>query len=200
MTGPAPGRRVPRRQGPDSGTVTVFVADEQDAHPVDAARWSALAEQAVRAQGIAGEAELSVLFVDEAHITDLNHRFMGQDGPTDVLSFPIDAVVDGEMLEGVAETEFAFSGTGPLGRFGYDPDDQPILLGDVVICPAVAQRQAPGHAGTYEDEIALLLVHGVLHVFGFDHGEDDERLAMQARERELLDAFHGPLTRDPWSS
>jgi len=200
MTPPTPGRRVPRRQGPDTGTVTVFVADEQDDEPVDAARWSLLAEQAVLAQGIQGEAELSVLFVDEAHIADLNRRFMGHDGPTDVLSFPIDAVVDGEVIDGVAEAEITFSGTGPIGRSGYDPEDQPILLGDIVICPAVARRQAAEHAGTYEDELALLLVHGILHVFGLDHAADDERRAMQAQERELLDALHGPLARDPWSS
>jgi len=199
MTGPT-SRRSPRRQGPDTGTVTVFVADEQEDHHVDVARWSNLAEQAVLAQGIEGEAELSVLFVDEAHIADLNQRFMGHDGPTDVLSFPIDAVIDGELIDSVAEAEITFSGTGPIGRSGYDPDDQPILLGDVVICPAVAQRQAAAHAGTYEDEVALLLVHGILHVFGQDHATDAERHAMQARERELLDTFHGPLARDPWAS
>jgi probable rRNA maturation factor len=199
-SGPAHGRPVPRRQGPDTGSVTVFVADEQEGHPVDAARWSTLAEQVVVAQGIQGEAELAVIFVDEAHIADLNARFMGHDGPTDVLSFPIDAVVDGSWVEATAEAEITFSGTGPIGRAGYDPDDQPILLGDVVICPAVAARQAAEHAGTYEDEIALLLVHGILHVFGHDHADDEQRVAMQARERELLDAFHGALARDPWTS
>lgn len=197
---PAPGRPVPRRQGPDTGSITVFVADEQEAQPVDAARWSTLAERAVLAQGIQGEAELAVLFVDEEHIADLNTRFMGHDGPTDVLSFPIDAVVDGEWVDATAEAEITFSGTGPIGRAAYDPDDQPILLGDVVICPAVAARQAPEHAGSYEDEIALLLVHGILHVFGLDHADDGQRVAMQARERELLDAFHGSLARDPWTS
>jgi probable rRNA maturation factor len=54
----------------------------------------------------------------------------------------------------------------------------------------VAQRHAPSHAGSYEDEMALLVVHGVLHVLGHDHAEPDETAAMQARERELLDRFH----------
>ena len=67
-----------------------------------------------------------------------------------------------------------------------------MLLGDVVICPTVARRNAPEHAGTYEDELALLVVHGVLHVLGMDHAEPDETAAMQARERELLATLHRP--------
>ena len=69
-----------------------------------------------------------------------------------------------------------------------DPDDLPLLLGDVVICPAVAARNAPEHAGSFDDEIALLVVHGILHLLGLDHADDDERDAMQDRERELLAA------------
>jgi probable rRNA maturation factor len=67
-----------------------------------------------------------------------------------------------------------------------------LLLGDVVVCPAVAARQAPKHAGTYDDELALLVVHGVLHVLGHDHAEPDETVAMRARERDLLARFHHP--------
>jgi probable rRNA maturation factor len=196
---PIPGRPA-RRSGPDSGEPTVFVADEQSdgpdteadgaaipprGHPVDRERWSTLATQVLLASGVQGEAELSVLFVDEEHIAELNARHLGHEGPTDVLSFPIDGVPE------------VAAGLGPL-RTIDDPDDQPLLLGDVVICPAVAARQAAGHAGSYEDEVALLLVHGVLHVLGMDHAEDGERVAMQARERELLSRFHGPLARDPW--
>ena len=66
----------------------------------------------------------------------------------------------------------------------------PMLLGDVVVCPAVAARKAPEHAGSYDDELALLVVHGVLHVLGMDHAEPEEAAAMQARERELLDRYH----------
>jgi probable rRNA maturation factor len=167
---------------------TVFVSDEQEDRPVDATRWAALGEQVLAAMGVEGEAELSVLFVDEDSIARLNARFMGHDGPTDVLSFPIDGV-----------PEPSTSGLAPAGRAGFDPDDEPLLLGDIVICPAVAARQAGEHAGTYEDEVALLLVHGVLHLLGLDHAEDDERVAMQTRERELLERFHGSLARDPWT-
>ena len=81
-----------------------------------------------------------------------------------------------------------------------DPDDRlagapgggapPVLLGDVVVCPAVAFRNAPDHAGTYDDELALLVVHGVLHVLGMDHEDPDEADAMEAREQALLEAHH----------
>jgi probable rRNA maturation factor len=73
------------------------------------------------------------------------------------------------------------------------------VLGDVVICPAVASRNAPEHAGTYEDELALLVVHGVLHLLGMDHADDDEAEIMERREQELLGRFHrqDPLTGTP---
>jgi probable rRNA maturation factor len=73
-----------------------------------------------------------------------------------------------------------------------EPAQLPTLLGDVVICPAVAHRNAPEHAGTYEDEIALLLVHGILHLMGMDHVDEQEARAMERREKELLERFHAP--------
>jgi probable rRNA maturation factor len=186
--------RPRRRTGPDGGEPTVFVTDERPdgpaggppEPPVDLERWSAFATAVLGDLGVAGEAELSVLFVDEEHIARLNERHLGHGGPPDVLAFPIDGT-----------PEVSTSGLAP-GRGSDDPDDQPLLLGDVVVCPAVAARQAPGHAGTLDDELALLIVHGVLHILGMDHATDDERVAMQAREREVLDRLHGSLARDPW--
>jgi len=81
-----------------------------------------------------------------------------------------------------------------------DPDDLPLLLGDIVICPDVAAANAPGHAGSFDDEIALLVVHGILHLLGMDHADPAEQAAMQARERELLEQFHGVPARDPRTS
>ena len=152
------------------GEVKVFGDDEQQAAPVDVERWVELARNVLVAEGVAGDAELSLLFVDEATISGLNRRFMDTDGPTDVLAFPIDDPA------GCADAR----SRGP----------KPLLLGDVVVCPAVAERQAPEHAGSYDDELALLVVHGVLHVLGHDHGGLDEAATMQARERELLQRFH----------
>lgn len=170
----------------------MFVTDEQSLLPVDVERWQRLALAVLASEGVEGECELSVMFVDESTITDLNSRFMGEVAPTDVLSFPIDGDPDpsGRWPDR--------GGPGPE-RLDDDPEELPLLLGDVVICPAVAERNAPGHAGSVDDEIALLVVHGVLHLLGMDHAVDDERAAMWARERELLDAHHGALARDPWT-
>src|SRR5947209_2992550 len=163
--------------------IEVFAADEQGDHPVDTLRWIRLARDVLQAEGVRGDAELSVLFVDEAAMSDLNKRFVGKDGPTDVLAFPIDE----EPSEGGRSPDSG--GTGP-GFLPPEPSDLPLLVGDVVICPAVAARNAPEHAGTYDDELALLLVHGILHLMGMDHMDDTEADAMERRERELLDQFH----------
>jgi probable rRNA maturation factor len=145
----------------------VVGADEQDAVDVDVERWSALARDVLVTEGRRGE--LTLTFVDAAEIASLNAEHLGKEGPTDVLSFPLDE--DTPAQPGV-----------------------PVLLGDVVICPAVAAEQAPAHAGTLDDELALLVVHGVLHVLGHDHAEDAETTVMRARELALLEAhhWHGP--------
>ncbi|HEX2851394.1 MAG TPA: rRNA maturation RNase YbeY [Acidimicrobiales bacterium] len=163
--------------------IEVFVADEQSDRPVDTARWLRLAEEVLRAEGVRGDAELSVLFVDETAMADLNLRFHGTEGPTDVLAFPIDE----EPVEGGRSPDSG--GTGP-GSSPEEPGDMPLMLGDVVVCPAVADRNAPEHAGTYEDELALLIVHGILHLLGMDHLDDEEAEVMERREQELLDRFH----------
>jgi probable rRNA maturation factor len=168
----------------------VFAADEQSAHPVDTLRWVMLAEAVLAAEGVHGETEVSLLFVDEGAIADLNARFLGKDGPTDVLAFPIDE----EPAESGRSPDSGGSGPG----FSAEPEEVPTLLGDVVICPAVAYRNAPEHAGTYEDEIALLVVHGLLHLIGLDHEDADEAEIMEAKERDLLARHHrtegGPPT------
>ena len=171
---PAPGglRHVRRA---DEGALDVYVTDEQSDKEVDLVRWEALARRVLEAEGVSGEVELALMFVDEATMTELNGTFMGQQGPTDVE----DNVGVGRSPDG--------STTGP----DRDPvSDLPMLLGDVVLCPAVADRNAPAHAGTYDQEIALLVVHGILHVLGMDHATPEETELMQARERELLDRFH----------
>jgi len=160
------------------------VADEQDAQEVDVARWEALARQVLEAEGVSGDAELAVLFVDEASMAELNATFMSQAGPTDVLAFPIDATEAADHV-GVGRSPDG-STSGP----DRDQSDLPMLLGDVVICPAVAARNAPHHASIYVDEVALLIVHGILHVLGMDHAEPDETARMQRRERTLLEQFH----------
>lgn len=153
--------------------VAVVVSDEQADVRLDADRWARLAADVLRSEGRSGE--LTLTFVDRVEIAALNAEYMGHDGPTDVLAFPLDAL---------------------------DPDaghdGGPVLLGDVVVCPAVAAEAAPDHAGSLDDELALLTVHGVLHVLGHDHTEPGDAQAMRARELELLVAHHwgGPPPAD----
>lgn len=172
---------APRRVGGE-GSPEVFCADEQSHVAVDLGRWQRLALEVLVDEGVRGLTELAIIFVDEAEITELNVTHMGAVGPTDVLAFPIDAA-EADVMHGES------SSRGP-DRFPADPSDMPLLLGDVVICPTVAERQAPEHAGTLDDELALLIVHGVLHVLGHDHADDAQAAAMRARERHLLEAHH----------
>jgi probable rRNA maturation factor len=161
--------------------IDVFAADEQSAVPVDLERWSSLARAVLESRGIKGNAEVSVLFVDEVAIAALNERFLGKSGPTDVLAFPVedDPLPPGRFPD--------MGGTGP----GSDVDDEPpLLLGDVVVCPSVAERNAKDRSIRYDDEVALLVVHGLLHLLGMDHQLDAEAEAMEALERQLLTSFY----------
>ncbi|HEX2062796.1 MAG TPA: rRNA maturation RNase YbeY, partial [Acidimicrobiales bacterium] len=123
----------------------VFAADEQSAHAVDVHRWATMARNVLTAEGVQGEAELSVLFVDETAMSELNRRFAGKDGPTDVLAFPIDE----EPAEGGRSPDSG--GSGP-GWVPVEASELPTLLGDVVICPSVALRNAAdSQSSSYDD-------------------------------------------------
>ncbi len=151
------------------GGPQVLAADEQSAVAVDLDHLQAVAAGVLHAEGVRASCELALVFVDEDTIAQLNSRYLHGTGPTDVLAFPMDPVPDLERGEGA---------------------DVPVLLGDVVVCPAVAQRNAGAGAGRIDDELALLVVHGVLHVLGMDHAEPEEAGVMQARERNLLARLH----------
>jgi probable rRNA maturation factor len=165
------------------GEPEVFCADEQVDVALELARWQALALDVLHAENVRGLAELSVLFVNEQEMAELNASYMNAAGPTDVLAFPLDAHEVTQIVSPTGATR------GP-DRAPVDPGDLPLLLGDVVVCPAVAARQAASHAGTVDDELALLLVHGILHVLGHDHAEDPAATTMRERERALLEAHH----------
>ena len=123
-----------------------------------------------------------LLFIDEASIAALNERFLDKTGPTDVLSFPIEDEID---RSGRSPDE---GGTGPASIEA--PTGRHLLLGDVVICPTVAAVNAVEHGVTFDDEIALLVVHGILHLLGMDHEVDEEAERMERREQQLLDRFY----------
>ena len=162
-------------------TIDVFAADEQDDHPMEVARWSTLAQRVLAARGVKGETEVSLLFVDEDAMAALNQQFLGKSGPTDVLSFPI------EDEPGPTGRSPDLGGSGP----GVSPDEGTLtLLGDVVICPAVAAANAVEHEVSLDDEVALLVVHGLLHLLGLDHEEETEAERMEALEQELLTRYY----------
>ena len=134
----------------DPPSPRVAVSDRQEL-PVEAAALVDFARDTLIAEGVL-DAELSLSFVTEAEIADLHETYMDEPGPTDVLSFPQDEEA------------------GPDGVR---------LLGDVIVCPAVAARQNPEDPA---GELRLLVVHGVLHLLGYDHHEDAERAEMWARQ------------------
>ncbi|MGO9197082.1 MAG: rRNA maturation RNase YbeY [Acidimicrobiales bacterium] len=164
--------------------IQVFVADEQSDRPVDPGRWGDLAERVLADRGIGGSVELNILFVDEGTIASLNERFLHKAGPTDVLSFPIEDEL-GVPCAPPPGPEPELTGPGRDALLA-DDDAVPLMLGDIVICPEVAWRNAPEHAGTYPGELALLVVHGILHLLGMDHEVEPEAEEMEALESELL--------------
>lgn len=197
---PAPGGvEAPERPDPGGTAPVVVVLDERrpPAQPaVEPRRWAPLAAAALAAEGAPAGSEMNLLLVDEDAMASLNEEHLGGSGPTDVLSFPLDLV---GLVDLVAAAPDPANPADPA-EAPVPADGAPVLAGDVVLCPAVAARQAPDHAGSFDDEMALLVVHGVLHLLGHDHAEPGERARMQARERDLLARFHGPLARDPWAA
>ena len=147
--------------------MTIEITNESELE-VDLTRVQSLAEHVREALRLHPLVDVGVIFVDEAPMTDLHVRWMDEPGPTDVLSFPMDELRPGseEMLsaEGV--------------------------LGDVVICPQVARRQAEVAGHEEINEILMLLTHGMLHLVGFDHVEPEEEKEMFALQKELLDSFY----------
>ncbi|MEQ8718864.1 MAG: rRNA maturation RNase YbeY [Acidimicrobiales bacterium] len=172
MTGEPPSTTAAARSCP-----VVDAADTQNEVAVDPSRWGSLLAEVLGAEGVGVRASASLTFVSEAEMAALNAEHLGGDGPTDVLSFPIDGL----------EARAAGSGSA---------DTPPAIVGDVVVCPKVAERNAAARGRELDDEIALLVVHGGLHLVGWDHGDDAARSAMWERQRELLLAFHG-VAADP---
>lgn len=159
---------------------TVFGADEQSEVKVDVLRWVRLARMVLDEERVPEEAEMSVIFVDEQAMSDLNERFLGITGPTDVLAFPM----DDDVAPGGRQPDQGGRGPGSPA----EASDPPTVIGDVVVCPQVALRQT-GEKRALDDEVALLVVHGVLHLLNYDHAEDQESEVMRKRERELLARF-----------
>ena len=155
--------------------VSIEIANESGAD-VDTDAVLACARFTLDEMGVNPLAELSILLVDVAYMAELNHRWMGGDGPTDVLAFP--------MEEGTIDP-------GPNEMVGGEP----ALLGDVVLCPEVAEKQAVEANHSTADELHMLTVHGVLHLLGYDHGEPDEEREMFALQAKILDGWRSGRRR-----
>lgn len=142
----------------------IRIISHREPEPLDLAAFEKLAAFVLVREEVTGSAELSLAIVDVDEMATLNERYRGVAGPTDVLSFGCD---DPCPVEG----------------------DEPITLGDVVIAPEAAENQARELGHTVEEELNLLLVHGVLHLLGYHHEDDASAKAMRQREQELLETY-----------
>jgi probable rRNA maturation factor len=153
--------------------VTVEVENETE-HDVDAQALVSVTRHVLSALGVDPLAEVAISLVDVARMTELHVQWMDEPGPTDVMAFPMDEL----------DVRTARATGRPLDD--RRTEGQPVVLGDVVLCPEVAQKQAAEAGHSTAEELALLTAHGVLHLLGFDHGEPDEHAEMFGLQGELL--------------
>lgn len=141
--------------------------NNESSYDIDESSLVRLATYCLDALRIHPEAELALVLVDEAAMEQLHVQWMGEPGPTDVLSFPMD-----ELRPGTSEE------LTPAG-----------VLGDVVLCPQVAEVQAEAAGHTTLDELHLLTTHGILHLLGYDHADEEEKSEMFSLQKDLLVGF-----------
>ncbi len=146
--------------------MSVFIADEQS-EPIDLPGLRSLAQLVIAEEGFPESSEATLLFVSDDEMSAYNVRFLQREGPTDVLAFPVEDLTPGEVPE-------------------REVNDPPLLLGDVIVAPTYIMKQAEEFSVTFEDEMALMVTHGLLHLLGYDHQNDDEAEFMEGREREIL--------------
>ena len=163
--------------------MSIEIANESGVS-VDEAALAGLARHVLDEMGVHPLAELSLLLVDEPAMTELHVRWMGEQGPTDVLAFPMD------------ELRPPQPGGAHVEPGGSEPSGIPGLLGDVVICPQVAAAQARRARHDVDDEIDLLCTHGILHLLGYDHGDAREHAAMFGLQDRLLASWRAENRQD----
>lgn len=146
--------------------MNISFTDEQT-RDIDESTIVAVATRVLTHERFPERTELAITAVSDAAIAALKAEHLGIDEPTDVLSFPIDDLIPGQPP-------------------ALDPAGPPLLLGDVVIAPAYIARQAAANGVSESDELALMVVHGVLHLMGWDHESEADAEAMESREREIL--------------
>jgi probable rRNA maturation factor len=155
--------------------MSIEVLNESGVDLVDVRRTQQLAAFVLDRMVVHPQSELCITAVDEDTIAELNAKWMEKEGPTDVLAFPMDELRPGQVNE--------------------EPEEG--VLGDLVLCPSVAVRQAEeaaakGQTGyTAVDELDMLTVHGILHLLGYDHAEPAEHEEMFALQARLLAEWQG---------
>ena len=141
--------------------------NNESSFDIDEASLQRLATYCLDAMRVHPDADLALVLVDEGAMEQLHVQWMGEPGPTDVLSFPMDELRPGND----------------------DVVTPPGVLGDVVLCPQVAEVQAEGAGHSTMDELLYLTTHGILHLLGFDHAEPEEEKEMFALQRDLIIGF-----------
>jgi len=148
--------------------MSIEVLNESEAD-VDVTELAQLSRFVMDRMRVHPQAELCIKLVDEATITELNEHWMEKEGPTDVLAFPMD-----ELRPGMLDEE---------------PEEG--VLGDLVLCHSIAEKQAATAGHRTEDEVDLLTVHGILHLLGYDHAEPEEHREMFGLQARLLAEWQG---------
>jgi probable rRNA maturation factor len=149
--------------------VSVEVLNESGLELPDVRRTQSLAAFVLDQLRVHPQAELCITAVDEDTIAELNSKWMQKDGPTDVLAFPMDELRPGKVNE--------------------EPEEG--VLGDLVLCHAIAEKQATQAGHATADEVDLLTVHGILHLLGYDHAEPEEHREMFGLQARLLAEWQG---------
>ena len=146
--------------------MTIEVLNESE-HELDVKALARLSRFVMDRMRVHPLAELCIKAVDEPTIAELNAKWMEKEGSTDVLAFPMDELRPGLVNE--------------------DPEEG--VLGDLVLCPSVAERQAVTAGHSTENEIELLTVHGILHLLGYDHADPEEHTVMFGLQADLLSSW-----------
>ncbi len=135
-------------------------------YDIDEAEFAALADFVLTQMHVSTGAELNILFIDPEPMAELHVRWLDLEGPTDVMSFPMDEL-----------------------RPGTEEEPAEGTLGDICVCPQVAEAQAAEAGHSTAEEMLMLATHGMLHLLGYDHAEPEERDEMFALQRRLLLTF-----------
>ncbi len=146
----------------------VRISDEHPSSGVDPVALNRWATVTLAAEGYPETTEVSLTLVADEQMADWNAKALGKDGPTDVLSFPVELLQPGIVPE-------------------VEEGGPPLLVGDVVIAPDYVRAQAMAMEVDPLDELALMVTHGILHLLGYDHTNDEEAELMESRERDILE-------------